>query len=156
MGTTSGLNRLSGGRITETYTTPDGLSTPSVRAIVEDGQGTVWVGTDRGLNAVRKGKVQSYTNRRGLQNDIILNMAVAKDDALWIATDGGGLVRFKDGAFATVGLAEGLGSESILSVHLDDDGMTFSASARFGFRGPSPGEADPAASDTVGRRVFIS
>jgi diguanylate cyclase (GGDEF)-like protein len=125
IGTTNGLNRMAGGRVTHTYTTRDGLSNPSIRAIVEDSRGTVWIGTDRGLNALRAGKIESFSNRNGLQNDIILNMAIAKDDTLWIATDGGGLVRFRDGAFATVAADEGLGNESVLSVRVDDDGTVW-------------------------------
>jgi diguanylate cyclase (GGDEF)-like protein len=125
VGTPNGLSRMSGDRVTRTFTTRDGLSNNSIRALVEDAKGTLWVGTDRGLNAIRDGSIRSYTTADGLPSDFVLVMARGPDDALWVATDGGGIVRLREGSLTTFGLGESVPSLVILSLHVDDDGTVW-------------------------------
>ncbi|MBM3182393.1 MAG: hypothetical protein FJZ86_18920, partial [Chloroflexi bacterium] len=47
-GSRIGLNKLDNG-VWTTYTTADGLSDSTVECLAEDHEGTLWLGTDRGL-----------------------------------------------------------------------------------------------------------
>ena len=117
IGTRGGLARFAEGKFT-TYTSKDGLSNPFVLAIYEDEHGVVWIGTEGGLNRLEKGHLTAYLHREGLPNDVIRAIG-SIDGALWLGTDGGGLVRFDGRKFVTLGVHEGLLSDSVF-VLLDD------------------------------------
>jgi ligand-binding sensor domain-containing protein len=75
---------------------PTSLSSDDVLSIHRDG-GTVWVGTyGGGLNKVdlASKRVERYTSREGLPNDILWGVLPDGDGNLWISTNGGGLVQF--------------------------------------------------------------
>lgn len=77
----------------------DGLSQNNVQSILQDSQGYMWFATESGLNRYDGYDVRSYKRERGnpngLANDFI--WVVAEDGAqdLWLATQGGGLVRWQ-------------------------------------------------------------
>jgi len=64
----SGLSRISGGRIT-TFGEDDGLIQNHVRAIFEDREGSLWVGTNGGLVQLGDGKFTTITTQEGLAHD---------------------------------------------------------------------------------------
>ena len=68
----------------------DGLSSDQIRSLVQDPDGTLWIGTfGGGLNALRDGRFYRYTARDGLLSD---NIAHIEDDgrgSLWLATTRG-------------------------------------------------------------------
>ena len=80
------------------------LSNNSVKVIYQDSNGSIWVGTDRGLNAViinSSGKISSfrrYLNIPNVNKSISHNevYAICEDNSgkLWIGTNGGGLNLF--------------------------------------------------------------
>lgn len=47
--------------------------------------------------------------------------------AIWCSNEGGGVLRFLDGSWTTYGLADGLPSEVVFSVFVDDDGSIWAA-----------------------------
>ena len=88
------------------------LSQDTVRAIIADRQGTLWVGTDGGLNrAIRpevSGKVVGFERflphpetLHGLNHPRVCALFEDDTGTLWVGTDGGGLNRFdpKTGRF---------------------------------------------------------
>jgi serine phosphatase RsbU (regulator of sigma subunit)/ligand-binding sensor domain-containing protein len=79
---------------------PRSLSHDDVRAIVEDTDGTLWIGTSGGgLNRLdpSTGLFTRYRydarNPRGLGHDVVAALVLDGDGALWVGTDGGGLNR---------------------------------------------------------------
>ena len=72
------------------YTTADGLSSNQIRSLVEDRDGTLWIGTfGGGLNALRNGHFFSVTAQEGLLSD---NVSHVEDDghgSLWLSTTRG-------------------------------------------------------------------
>jgi len=102
-----GLNRLDplqGGfqRFRHDPRRRDSLSHDIVGAIYEDRAGELWIGTDEGLNRLdrRTGTFTRFalaTDRPGASNHIH-DIIEDRDGALWIATFGGGLVRFDRGS----------------------------------------------------------
>ena len=77
-----------------------------INALFEDGEGILWLGTDRGACRSDDGKLSCLGERDGLPGERVL--ALNQDDRgrLWIGTEGG-LVFYEDGeltpALATVG-----------------------------------------------------
>jgi len=121
VGATKGLLRIRGSAIT-VLTKKDGLSDPTVTAILADGAGGLWLGTDGGgLNHYSNERFTVYTVRDGLADDIV--NALYRDDAgtLWVGTSNG-LSRFKDGKFASFTTKEGLFDDTIYSILEDATG----------------------------------
>lgn len=77
---------------------PSTLSGHAVEAIAVGADGTLWVGTDSGLNAFdrRRGtavRILHEPGRRdGLPNNWVPDLMVARDGRLWVATQGGAAI----------------------------------------------------------------
>ncbi|MFY0607711.1 MAG: response regulator [Cyclobacteriaceae bacterium] len=119
--------------------TAQGLSSNVVRSITEDKFGTIWVGTDHGVNKIIKGidegeksKIVIYENdpeaAMSLSYDYILPIFKSENGALWIGTLGGGLNRVISGItpdqdqFERITVADGLPSNVIKSIEEDSSG----------------------------------
>lgn len=67
------------------FTTRDGLSNNFVREILEDADGTFWIGTyGGGINRLRDGKFVHITSREGLTDDFISRILTDERDNFWI------------------------------------------------------------------------
>lgn len=79
-------------------TLEDGLSQSTVTAVVQDGQGFIWLGTDDGLNRYDGYRVKVFKHDlalpASLSDNQITTLYVDRGGTLWIGTDGGGLDRF--------------------------------------------------------------
>ncbi len=123
-GTQQGLAQWNGAA-PNFFTTRDGLSTNEVRAIADDREGNLWLGTSGGgLNRLRDGKFTVYRKTPdGLPSDNITSLCVDKDDgALWIGTSGNGLARLQGGKWSHFTVRDGLTSDSIHYLIEDNQG----------------------------------
>lgn len=75
------------------YTTADGLTSNTVRAIAADRDGVVWIATVEGLNRFSRGRITTYRTSEGLPDDDISAVLVDRGGGLWLGTKGG-LSRF--------------------------------------------------------------
>src|SRR5205823_9500219 len=64
-----GLYRLHDGKVSH-YRTRDGLSNDTVQNLFEDREGTLWVMTAQGIDALRDLRVASVTSHEGLSADL--------------------------------------------------------------------------------------
>jgi signal transduction histidine kinase len=72
------------------FTEADGLASNRVRAIFEDEQGTLWIGTaDGGLSRFRKGKFVNYTTRNGLYSDGVFQILEDARGWFWMSSNQG-------------------------------------------------------------------
>ena len=109
---------------TKTFTTDTGLIDDRVTAIVQDGEGNVWLGTAAGLNRWDGRILANFTD--SLPHPFINGLAVA-DDGLWIATDAG-LIRHDQRGFTPMAEA-GWGTRGIVNkVLVDTRGHVWSGS----------------------------
>lgn len=67
-----------------------------VRALVEDAEGTLWVGFGEGLGRVRGARVELTGDPERLSYHHVRSLASDHEGSLWIGTDGGGLNRWRD------------------------------------------------------------
>src|SRR5262249_21326552 len=84
--------------------------------------GSLWVGTDRGLCQLKDKKVSElFTSRTGLPSDEVQMLFVDADDTLWIGTSDG-LVTWRDGKLSKVQKPGGIsGHESIVGIVEGDE-----------------------------------
>jgi len=115
-----GLIRWRAGEITS-FTIADGLPRNWVRAILEDRDGALWVGTPAGLALLENGRFRVWRQQDGLPDDYVRVIYEDPDGVLWIGTNNG-LARRQDGRFTAVGRADGLPVEHIYTVLRDRHG----------------------------------
>ena len=82
---THGVVRLRDG----VFTAIPGLRNASINAILEDGQGVVWIGTGRGLYSWEGGSVSGPRAEEGLEGKAILALAEDRESHLWVGADHG-------------------------------------------------------------------
>jgi ligand-binding sensor domain-containing protein/signal transduction histidine kinase len=108
--------------IRDVWGTDAGLPHNSVDAIAQTRDGYLWVGTEEGLARFdgMRFTVFDKENTPALQSNHISALLVDSQDALWIGTQGGGLVRLQGGRFFTYTTQDGLPNDSILSLYQDE------------------------------------
>lgn len=109
-----------------------GVAGDQVRAILRDRSGLIWVAfKDRGVSignpdAVSFG-LRAADGSGGLPRGTVRSFAEDERSRLWLASDGGGLVRYDEKAhsFRAFGQAEGLASTRVCSVLSAHDGSIY-------------------------------
>ena len=86
---------------------PEGLSQSTVKCILYDHKGFIWIGTKSGLNRFDKHEMKTYfsekSNKTSLPDNQILFLAEDSLNNLWIGTEGGlALYNWKDDNFSTI------------------------------------------------------
>ena len=111
------------GELIDSFQAQDGLSQSTVYSVCEDREGSVWVGTKHGLNQFWDGRVIPFTVSEGLpSNDAGPVMDDGTETGAWVGTLGAGLSRFDGQGFTTLTTAEGLASDTILSLAAGEKG----------------------------------
>ena len=98
------------------YTTQDGLSSDVIETVLEDRQGTVWIGIfGGGLNRLRDGKFTRFTAREGFTDTRIRRLLEDHEGTIWIGTEKG-LGRFRDGQFRFYTTRDGLAHDYVYAL----------------------------------------
>jgi signal transduction histidine kinase/DNA-binding response OmpR family regulator/streptogramin lyase len=92
------------------------------RALHEDADGRLWVGTRVGLYRRDATGWVRLDTLPGAPRQTVRTFAVSRDGAIWMGTDGGGVARYRDGVFTPVTARDGLPSDGIRSLYVDRDG----------------------------------
>ena len=128
--TLGGLARFNNGKFSRgilgphpfsVITTADGLLNDHVWSIEEDQNGTIWIGSDGGLNSFSNGSFKAYTTNDGLPDNSVWSIYEDRGGVLWVATPGG-LGRLKDGALSSYTSRDGLSDEVVLALFEDREG----------------------------------
>ncbi len=81
-----------------TYSTPEGLSQATARALAQDRDGFIWIGTQDGLNRFDGYGFKVYKHDRtdpaSLAHNHVWALLADPDGSLWIGTQAGGLNRY--------------------------------------------------------------
>ncbi len=106
------------------WTTEQGLPQNTIRAIVQARDGYLWLGTQEGLvrfDGIRF-SVFDEKNTPAIKDRYVLSLHEDHVGTLWIGTRGGGLVRYRDGAFSRFDASSGLPNDVIRCIHEDRSG----------------------------------
>jgi signal transduction histidine kinase/ligand-binding sensor domain-containing protein len=131
------------------------LAVSWVRALLQDRNGALWMGTWRGgLVRYHLGKTTIYSTANGFPSDNIRSLFEDSSGYLWIGTEEGGLVRFDGNTFRQFAADEGLESNIVLSITEDENGQIWVGTNRglgrmVGDRFEQLREADGLPSDVV-------
>lgn len=108
------------------YSQAQELPNQIVLALLDDRQGSLWVGTNNGLARLHHGRCTVFTTRDGLPNNSVHDVQRDHDGALWVATEGG-LARYAQGHFHSYTVRDGLPSNTVYRVLPVPDGTTWVA-----------------------------
>ena len=93
MGTeSSGLARETNKRIS-TFDHVAGLTDNFIFSLLEDREGSLWIGTASGLDRLRDTSLTAFTAREGLPTNLAKSAIAMRDGSLTVFTDSGGLAR---------------------------------------------------------------
>ena len=109
----------------DSWETEAGLPQDSVLAVAQTPDGYLWLGTEEGLvrfDGVRF-SVFDKNNTPEIGANVIQALLVDHEGSLWIGSNGGGLIRYKEGRFAAYNTRDGLSNDAVLSLYEDAQGV---------------------------------
>jgi signal transduction histidine kinase/ligand-binding sensor domain-containing protein/ActR/RegA family two-component response regulator len=117
-----GLYRLHSSKLTR-FSTAEGLSGDAVKAITFDHSGRLWAGSNIGLNLIVDGRIAPPPPAlRDIGSFMTSILFEDRHQRMWIATDAFGLLMFDGEQLHRYGVADGLPSPRIVSMHEDEGG----------------------------------
>ena len=130
----SGVYCLKGTNLTA-YSAKQGLPGRFIRCVIEDQAGEIWAGDWRGGIARFQGADWELVRQPSGHRDMVRSL-IALDGALWVGTDAGGLLRFKEGKTARVSVDQGLPDNCIQQLLPDGRGFLWGGTPYRLFRIP--------------------
>jgi ligand-binding sensor domain-containing protein len=111
----------------KTFNEKSGLGNTCVWSLAEDRKRNIWIGTyGGGLFRYSNGNFTQYTLGQERAGPIVLDIAVDRDDSLWIATPDG-VSHMQDGNVRNYTTKDGLSSARVLAIHQDRAGVIWVA-----------------------------
>lgn len=98
------------------FTRADGLSQDWVRALGEDHEGNIWVGTGAGFDGLRPRKVQMVGPPDKWHGCGVLSFTILADGSAWVGTEGAGLYHFEAGQWTPFTESAGISNLFVWSV----------------------------------------
>ena len=99
----------------QVFTNEHGYAGEVVQAMCEDREGSVWLGTTKGLLRFRDGRFENASRLTELGEEDVRAMLHDRDGRLWIGTAGGGL-RVLDPAWKTFTTADGVPANGVTAL----------------------------------------
>jgi signal transduction histidine kinase/ligand-binding sensor domain-containing protein len=115
------IHAAGSGQTLNHVTRRDGLSSNSVHALLEDGEGNIWVGMAGGLTRLSEKRVTSVA-----EGETVSSVATTADGSTWLGTNAG-LLRVTAGRQQRYTEKDGLPSGSIWALYVDDAGTLWVA-----------------------------
>lgn len=118
--------------IWRTYDGTDGLP-PTVRCLLQDRRGYLWLGTMKGLCRYDRARFITYTTEDGLPANDVRAICEDSQGRLWLGTKGGGVSCYDGERFITYTTEDGLvPNEEVISICEDSQGHLWFGTTRGG------------------------
>ncbi|MFZ4619902.1 MAG: sensor histidine kinase [Bacteroidota bacterium] len=108
-----------------TFTTHDGLISNYVTALKQDTKGYLWIGTDEGVSIFDGSSFRNIHPREkemwGYVNSFF--ESGAQPGVMWIATNGGGVIRYRDGSYTQLKIDTVMEANKVNDVYEDGHGI---------------------------------
>lgn len=112
-----GIYRVHGDEV-DHFSSSDGLSGDAVATIYQDREGTLWVGTSKGVDSFHDLRVATFSLREGLSADSVSSVQAARDGVVWIGNSGA-LDILKDNKLSAIRTGQGLPGRDITGLFED-------------------------------------
>jgi len=126
IGSTNGLSRVAEGAVIS-FTMAEGLLSDKVRTVSGDSNGTLWIGTGKGVQTLDG---RHFGKGSGLSSDLVMSTLNGRDGSLWVGTFDGGLNRVFQGHTTVYDSKNGLNTNLVLSLYEDQGGVLWVGTAR--------------------------
>ncbi len=113
---------LAQGGAAKAWTPKDGLPSADLRSFCEEPDGTLWVGTERGLGRFDGAGFVNVTERDGLPSGAVSALTRDRSGNLWVGLQGGQLVQWRDRTVQVFSSTNGLPGQGIQALLADPDG----------------------------------
>ncbi|HUP50704.1 MAG TPA: EAL domain-containing protein [Thermoanaerobaculia bacterium] len=130
IGTSSGLARLSNGRITPFPS--EKLPHVTITALAEDTSGRLWIGTAGGLVTLKDGRVTAHGPAEGFPLERVESFGTGRDGSVWVGMESGGLLRYRSGEVSAVS-DRALDGVRVTAIHEDRRGTLWIGTHDRGF-----------------------
>src|SRR5580700_8726562 len=102
----------------------DGLPEQVVQAFAQTADRYLWIGTTGGLVRFDGERFLTFDreNTPAFSDNNVFCLTVARDNTLWIGMEGGGLIRYRGGAFQSFSSKDGLTNAFVRVVYEDSQG----------------------------------
>ncbi|MBZ5586484.1 MAG: hypothetical protein LAQ30_30720, partial [Acidobacteriia bacterium] len=121
IGGSRGLTQISPAGRVRRFGVRDGLADPFVRALWEDRDGGLWVGTNNGIARQTGERFVAPAYAGEHESDVVRCLFEDREGDLWIGS-ANGLTRLRDNLFTVYGKAEGLPSDEPNALYQDRTG----------------------------------
>ncbi len=104
------------------YSIEHGIAAKTINSLLPGKFRSLWIGTDSGIFRYFNGEFSSYSEKSGLNNDLITALMEDNEGNLWISTARGGLAKLSDGKFRTYSTPEGMIHNKVNSILEEQSG----------------------------------
>lgn len=107
---------------------PKALSDGLVYSLAYDKEGSLWIGTNYGLNVLKDNVFKRYlhntNDKNSIASNVVRNLLIDSHNEIWVATNGGGLANYNRAldSFTNYTKREGMPSNMINTLVEDNDG----------------------------------
>ncbi|PCJ28791.1 MAG: hypothetical protein COA97_00165 [Flavobacteriales bacterium] len=125
----SGISKYLKG-VFQNFTSKDGLNDNNIKAVLEDNEGNLFMGTDGGgLIKFTDESFISYTQADGISSSVVMSIIEDAEQNIWISTYGEGVCKMEGNKYINYNTSDGLGNNTVwCSLLSKDNRMWFGTS----------------------------
>ena len=126
-GSMEGLKQLVAGKIRD-YALPAITEQFTPLRLFRSSDGSMWIGTIRGLLHLHQGRIDRFSAAEGLSGDLVTSIFEDREGSVWVSTSTG-LDRFREFAVPTISVNQGLSIAAADVIESTPDGSIWIATA---------------------------